>query len=196
MQDLNQIHFKNSETFRSWLEGNFDTSMGVWLIFSKKHMKAECITYGEALDEALCYGWIDSIVRRVDDEKYIQKFSPRKNTSNWSDVNKIKVLALIKQGKMTEVGLQKIDTYIKTGKLDWKLKELQEKKKSKIELPDFILKEFAKNEPALTNFNELAPSYKRQYIGWITEAKREETKLKRLKVSVQRLKENKKLWMK
>lgn len=196
MQDLDQIHFENSNTFRTWLKDNHDKSPGIWLIFYKKHTNTECITYTEALDESLCYGWIDSTRKRVDDEKYIQKFSPRKNNSNWSVVNKLKVLALIKQGKMTEIGLNKIDEYLKTGKLNWKLEELNKKKEDRVEIPAFIVNEFSNNEPALTNFNNLAKSYKKQYIGWISSAKREGTRLKRLSESVNLLKENKKLDMK
>lgn len=196
MQDLDQLFFKNNNTFRSWLKDNHDKSPGIWLIFYKKHTNVECITYTEALDEALCHGWIDSTRKRVDDEKYIQKFSPRKNTLNWSDVNKLKVLALIKQGKMTEIGLNKIDEYIKTGKFTWKLEEEKEKKETGVEIPAFIVNEFSNHEPALSNFNNLAKSYKKQYIGWICSAKREETKLRRLGEAVKLLKENKKLDMK
>jgi uncharacterized protein YdeI (YjbR/CyaY-like superfamily) len=107
------------------------------------------------------------------------------------------VLSLIEKGKMTEAGLNKIDVYKKTGRIDWGSKELQsEKEKKAIRIPDYILKAFAENEPALTNFNNLAPTYKRPFILWITNARREETVLKRLKESVELLKENRKLGLK
>jgi uncharacterized protein YdeI (YjbR/CyaY-like superfamily) len=196
MKELGHKYFKNKESFRSWLEKKFDISPGIWIIFYKKHTKTECIKYDEALDEALCYGWIDSIVKRLDEEKYIRKFSPRKNISNWSDVNKKKVLSLIEQGRMTEEGLNKIDIYLEKGRVDWKINELKEKISREFVIPDFILTEFAKNEPALRNFNELSKTNKKYYIGWITSAKKEETILKRLKESIELLKENKELGLK
>ncbi|MGV8093567.1 MAG: YdeI family protein [Mangrovibacterium sp.] len=157
----------------------------------------ECIKYNEALEEALCFGWIDSLIKKVDDNQYLRKFTPRTNNAKWSEVNKKIVLSLMGKGKMTEEGLKKIDIYLKTGKIDWTSKGLKEdKRKEGVNVPDFILKEFAKNEPALTNFNHLAPTYQRHYILWITSAKREETILSRLKESIGLLKENRKLGLK
>ena len=148
------------------------------------------------MEEALCFGWIDSIIKKIDAEKYVRKFTPRTNTSNWSELNKKRVLKLIENGKMTEAGLNKIDVYLKTGKVSWKIEKKPEKKLKTLNIPDYIIKEFSENEPALRNFNNLAPSYKQYYILWITNAKREETLLKRLKESVELLKANKKLGMK
>ncbi len=162
------------------------------MIYSKKHTGATCIEYREALEEALCFGWIDSTLRRIDDERYVRSFTPRTNTSNWSDVNKKIVLELIENGKMTEAGLQKIDVWVKTGKVDWEFKKTgQETRLKELQVPYFFLKALAENEPALTNFNNLARSYKRQYLLWITFAKREETIRKRLKEAIELLKENK-----
>ena len=167
------------------------------MIYYKKHTEKECVEYKDALEEALCFGWIDSTIKKVDDESYLRKFTPRTNISNWSDVNKKIVLSLIETGKMTQAGLNKIDVYLKTGKVEWKLKESKSNNKEKtFYIPDFILKAFADNEPALTNFNGLAKTYKRHYILWITTAKREETIQKRLTESITLLKENKKLGMK
>ena len=102
------------------------------------------------------------------------------------------VITLIKNGKMTEAGLRKIDIYLKTGKVEWDIKSLKDNKKE-LHIPDFILKEFAQNQPAFTNFNKLPQSHKRYYVLWITEAKKEETILSRLKKSVELLKEDKRL---
>ncbi len=144
------------------------------------------------LEEALCFGWVDSTLRRIDDERYVRLFTPRTNTSNWSDVNKKLVLELIENGKMTEAGLQKIDVWIKTGKVNWKFKKTgKETRNKEFQVPDYFLKALSENEPALINFNNLARSYKRQYVLWITFAKREETIRKRLKEAIELLKENK-----
>ena len=197
MKELDHINFNNRESFRNWLEKNHDTNPGIWMIYYKKHVNTECIEYREALEEALCFGWIDSIIKKVDDNQYLRKFTPRTNISNWSDLNKKIVLSLIKNGRMTEAGLKKIDVYLETGKVEWEKKEAKEDpRKKELQVPDFILNEFAKNEPALTNFNNLAPSHKRNYILWITDAKREETILKRLNESIKLLKENRSLGLK
>jgi len=196
MKDLEHKYFKTKEAFRNWLEKNHEKSPGIWMIFYKKHVDIECLKYNEALEEALCFGWIDSLVKRIDENQYKRKFTPRTNISNWSELNKQLVIALIKKGKMTEAGLKKIDLYLKTGRVDWETKELKEKETKEFDIPDFINEAFAKNEPALTNFNNLAQTYKQYYILWITNAKREETISKRLKESIELLKENKKLGLK
>ena len=167
------------------------------MIFYKKHVNIECIKYNEALEEALCFGWIDSIIKKVDDNQYLRKFTPRTNISRWSDLNKKIVLSLIEKGKMTEAGLVKIDSYLKKGRVDWVSKRsIKDNKEKELLVPDFILKAFAENEPALTNFEILPQTYKRHYVFWITNAKREETILNRLAESIKLLKENKKLGLK
>ncbi len=191
------MHFDNREAFRSWLEKNHDKSPGFWMIFHKKPKDIPGITYNEALEEALCFGWIDSIIKRVDEALYLRKFTPRINTSGWSDLNKKYVLSLIERGKMTKAGLEKIDVYLKTGNVDWKnTGDKNNSNSTVLQIPDNILSAFSDNEPALTNFTNLARSYKRQYILWIMDAKREETFQKRLKEAVELLKENRKLGMK
>ncbi len=197
MRELEHIYFNSRESFRNWLEKNHNKSFGIWMIFYRKRKDTECIKYNEALEEALCFGWIDSIIKKVDDDQYMRKFTPRTNISKWSDLNKKIVLSLIRQGKMTEAGLGKIDIYKKTGRVDWENKGLEKVEEEKeFHVPEFILKAFAENEPALTNFNSLAQTYKRHYILWITNAKREETILNRLKESIELLKENRKLGLK
>lgn len=197
MRELERIYFKSRESFRSWLEKNHNKSLGIWMIFYRKRINIECIKYNEALEEALCFGWIDSIIKKVDNDQYVRKFTPRTNISKWSDLNKKIVLSLMKQGKMTEVGLAKIDIYKKTGRVEWENKGLENVEEKKgFHVPEFILKAFAENEPAFTNFNNLAPTYKRHYILWITDAQREVTILNRLKESIELLKENRKLGLK
>jgi len=197
MGELEHRYFDSRKSFRSWLEKNHNSSPGIWMIYYKKHVNKECIVYDEALEEALCFGWIDSIIKKADENQYLRKFTPRTNISKWSDLNKNLVLSLISQNKMTEAGLRKIDVYLKTGKVDWDVKNINSgKEKKELHIPDFILKEFADNEPALTNFNNLAATYRRHYFLWITSAKREETIQSRLKEAVGLLKDNRKLSLK
>jgi uncharacterized protein YdeI (YjbR/CyaY-like superfamily) len=197
MRELEHIYFNSSESFRSWLEKNHNESIGIWMIFYRKHKNIECIKYTEALEEALCFGWIDSIIKKVDDDHYVRKFTPRTNTSKWSELNKKIVISLIEKGKMTNAGLEKIDIYLKTGRVDWESEESKKDgEKAEFIVPDFIFKAFAENEPALTNFNNFTQTYKRHFILWIINAKREETIQYRLKESIGLLKENRKLGLK
>jgi uncharacterized protein YdeI (YjbR/CyaY-like superfamily) len=108
MKELEHIHFPDQATFHIWLEENFDKSPGIWLIFYKKHTGIESIPYQEALEEALCFGWIDSLIKKIDDDRYARKFTSRTDTSKWSEINKKMVDVLIKEGRMTEAGLKKI----------------------------------------------------------------------------------------
>ena len=197
MGELEHRYFDSRKSFRIWLEKNHNSSPGIWMIYYKKHVNKECIVYDEALEEALCFGWIDSIIKKADENQYLRKFTPRTNLSKWSDINKKLVLSLISQDKMTEAGLRKIDVYLETGKVDWDVKDTKsDKEKKELHIPDFILKAFADNEPALTNFNNLAVTYRRHYFLWITSAKREETIQSRLKEAVGLLKDNRKLSLK
>jgi len=197
MKELEHIFFENRESFRKWLELNHNENPGIWMIYFKKHTNKSCIEYSEALEEALCFGWIDSTLKRIDNERYIRKFTPRTNTSNWSEVNRKLVLSLISNGRMTEAGLKKIDVWLKTGKFEWKPdSKITDVGRKEFHVPGYFLKALSENEPALTNFNSLARSYKRQYVLWITSAKREETILKRIKESVELLKQNQLLGLK
>lgn len=196
MKDLENYFFADESSFRKWLNENHDKSPGIWMIFYKKQTGTECIKYPEALDTALCFGWIDSIIKKVDETQYARKFTPRTNVSKWSEFNKRRVGELIRNGKMTEAGLSKIDSYLKTGEVKWSVSEKSERRSGKFQIPRFIIDEFAGNEPALTNFNGLPPYQKRYYVLWITDAKMDITIKKRLKESVMLLKENKKLGLK
>jgi len=196
MKELEYLYFETQESIRNWLQKNHDKSSGIWVIYYKKHVDKNGITYDKTLDEALCFGWIDSIIKKIDDDKYARKFTPRTNTANWSDLNKKKVKALIEKCKMTAAGLNKIDIYIKTGKVEWESKTSKPKTINDLNVPDFIIEALAQNEPALTNFNNLTLSHKKHYVLWITQAKRHVTIHKRVMGAIKLLKEKKKLGLK
>jgi uncharacterized protein YdeI (YjbR/CyaY-like superfamily) len=196
VKELESKYFVDEASFRKWISLHHDKCAGIWMVFYKKHTGRKCIKYSEALDTALCYGWIDSIIKKIDGTKYARKFTPRTGTSKWSEFNKKRVNELIDNGKMTETGLNKIESYLKTGKVNWVNNGTIKKNKELLHYPEFILKEFAKNEPALSNFNNLAPTYQRHYILWITDASRNVTIRNRIKESIGLLKENKKLGLK
>ena len=101
--------------WRTWLERNHDAQSEVWLVFYKKHTGKPTIPYDSAVEEALCFGWIDSIIKRVDNERYVRKFTPRKGRSIWSKLNKKRASKMIREGRMTEAGLKMIDEAKKSG---------------------------------------------------------------------------------
>ena len=102
------MHFASRDDWRAWLEENHATALEIWLVHYKKHTGKPGLTLEEAVEEALCFGWIDGVLKLIDDEKYALRFSPRKKGSVWSETNKRRVAKLIRQGHMTEAGLAKV----------------------------------------------------------------------------------------
>jgi uncharacterized protein YdeI (YjbR/CyaY-like superfamily) len=187
-----RLFVTNRADWRKWLQKNHNQEKEIWLVYNKKHTGKLSMPYEDAVEEALCYGWIDSIIKRIDDDKYARKFTPRTNTTKWSAVNKERVRKLIKQGRMTKIGMDKIDISM----LNKREETLRDKPKENLVMPAFIKKQFMAHRAAWENFNKLAPSYKRNYIGWITSAKKEETQMKRVKEAIKLLSQNKKLGLK
>lgn len=184
------LYVADREAWRAWLEENHARETEVWLVYYKKHTNRPRIPYDDAVEEALCFGWIDSTVRRLDEERFLQRFTPRKDASNWSESNRRRLRKLIAEGRMTEAGLSKVAE----GVLD--APPAPKPPKRELEVPAFITDALAKKRKALENFNGLAPSYRREFVAWVTDAKREETRERRLKESVRLLSEGKRLGMK
>ncbi len=161
------------------------------MIFYKKHTGKPNISYDAAVEEALCFGWIDSIIRRIDDEKFERKFTPRTGKSRWSRLNRQRACRMIREGRMTAAGLIIIRKAKKNG--EW-LKNVSGEKE--FAMPAFMREALAANTKALDNFNKLARSYKRQYVGWVASAKKEETRQRRLEEALRLLEMNEKLGMK
>jgi uncharacterized protein YdeI (YjbR/CyaY-like superfamily) len=176
---------KSQKIFRTWLEKNHDEEDSVWLALKKKNSKITCITYPEALDEALCFGWIDGIVKRYNDDTFIQRFTPRRPRSIWSRVNKNKVAALIKAGKMTKAGLDKIEEAKKNGR--W---EKAYGSKVPMTFPDDLMKALKAVPDAWKNFSAFAPSYQQMYITWINFVKRDDARKRRIERVVERSEKN------
>src|SRR5438105_1352275 len=103
------LYVTSREEWRAWLTKHYQTEAEVWLIYYKKHTGQPRISYHQAVEEALCFGWIDSIVKRIDDDKFAQKFTPRRDGTTWSALNRRRLRQLIREGRMTEAGLAKID---------------------------------------------------------------------------------------
>ena len=178
-EKINSFHAKTRTSWRSWLKKNHQIKESVWLIIYKKQSKIPSIYYPEAVEEALCFGWIDSLANKRDEISYYQFFSKRKPKSNWSKVNKQRVADLIEKGLMTAEGLKMVDLAKQSG--TWiKLNEVDD-----IVLPEDLKKMFNKNKLAFRNWNRFAKSSQRVILGWILNAKRDETRQKRLKETVE-----------
>ena len=188
---MRQLYFPNRDKWRDWLGRYYATENGIWLVFYKKGTSKPTIDYEAAVEEALCFGWIDSIIKKVDDEKYVRKFTPRKDKSYWSELNKKRAKKMTKDGRMTDAGLAKIKAARKNG-----LWSQTGRPNVSLDIPLEFAKALDKNKKAKENFEKLAPSYRKHYIGWITTAKRDETKKKRIRESLMLLAKGKRLGLK
>ncbi len=188
---MKKLYVTNRDEWRDWLSRHHTSEKEIWLIFYKKETSKPTIPYEIAVEEALCFGWIDSIIRKIDSKKYARKFTPRKDNSRWSELNRKRANKMIKKGKMTIDGLAKINKAKKTGLWD---KELRPR--IPLDIPPEFAKALAHNKKAKENFDKLAPSYRKHYIGWIAIAKHPETKVKRIKESIALLAKGEKLGLK
>jgi len=186
-----KLYISNRKEWRKWLQENHSSVKEVWLVYYKKHTGKPRIPYEDAVEEALCFGWIDSTIKKIDDEKYCQKFTPRNYKSNWSELNKKRVAKLIKQNKITKAGMSKINAAKKNGEWNKKEERVQEYK-----MPAELSQLLSTNKKAKEYFNELSPSHKKQYIVWIASGKKNETREKRAIEAIKLLKANQKLGMK
>jgi uncharacterized protein YdeI (YjbR/CyaY-like superfamily) len=181
------------EEWRDWLEKNHESEQVLWMIYYKKHTGKPSIPYNDAVEEALCFGWIDSLVRRIDEERYMQKYTPRKKKSTWSKHNVRRVEKMIAEGKMKPRGMELYEFAREKGLLP----DMDEEKGKRFpEVPESFQRALEDNPAAEKNFHELAPSYKLHFIGWIMHAKKEETRQRRLKEAIGLLESGKKLGMK
>jgi uncharacterized protein YdeI (YjbR/CyaY-like superfamily) len=185
----NLIEAKSAAEWRRWLKKNHLATEFVWLGIYKKSSGIKTITYDEAVDEALCFGWIDGLKKGFDELKFIQRFSPRKKKSIWSKVNKEKAMKLIKAGKMTPAGIIAIKEAKKNGA--W---ERAYSLKKRLNTPPDLEKALKSKKKAWENFQGFTASQRSRYIFWINFVKRVETRKKRIKQTVEFSLQNKKPW--
>ena len=176
--------FENRAAFRSWLEENYASKEGFWLLFGKKG-GPKTISANEALEEALCFGWIDGLMKSIDDTRYQKYFAQRRAGSKWSQKNKKLVAALEEQGKMTEHGRAKIEEAKQNGQ--WDAQKPDAITEENIAFVASILKEY---EPAHTNFLAMSPSVQKTYTRAYFDAKTDAGKTSRLAWMVDRLNKN------
>jgi uncharacterized protein YdeI (YjbR/CyaY-like superfamily) len=186
---MKTIHAQTRDEWRSWLAANHGKEdQGIWLVFSKKKKGKTSLTYDEAVEEALCFGWIDSTIRKIDEEKYCRKLTPRRKGSKWSALNKKRVKKLIADKRMTSSGQAKIDESKRLG-----LWDIDPTPQISFEMPEDLAAALGGSSKALHFFQILSPSERRRYIGWITTAKQATTKAKRIAETIDLLENGKKL---
>ena len=180
---------KTVDQWRRWLADHHDSEAEVWLVFHKLHTGVASIDYKDALDEALCFGWVDSLVKRLDEQRYARKFTPRRADSRWSGINRRRYAALKASGRLKPAGIDRAPTGRSYGPLPARYKM-----PSKV--PAYIQIALRKHPRALRHFEALAPSHRRRYLGWIESAKHDETKARRLKEVIRLLTAGKTLGLK
>ena len=181
---LDTFQAKNRQAWREWLEQNYTTSVGVWLIYYKVKSGQPSVRYSEAVKEALCFGWIDSKAKSIDEERYQQIFTPRKPKSVWSKLNKQYIEELIEHGLMTQAGLEKIEAAKQDG--SWTTLDAVEE----LIIPADLRQALAANEMANQYFEELSKSIKKNILFWIQSAKRSQTRSKRIEKTIDAIAQN------
>jgi len=185
---MDSLFFDDREAWRAWLAANHATCRGIWLVFYKKHTRKSTLSYDAAVEEALCFGWIDGVIRRLDEERCARKFTPRLAAgSRWSAANLERARRMIRENRMTEAGFARyrgVEAHVPPSA------------RSGQKLPDHLARRLARHPRASQNFERLPPSEKRLYVGWIVSAKKEETRLRRLGEAILRLDKGLKLGMK
>lgn len=187
MKMLKTLDVRTRREWRAWLRRHHDVETEIWLVFHKRHTGQPAVDYNDAVDEALCVGWIDSLIKRLDDERYARKFTPRKPNSKWSASNRRRYAALKEGGQLTPAGLNRPPTA--GGRYP-------PRPSATAALPHYMERVLRSNRSAWKYFEQLAPSHRRMYIGWIDSAKRPETKEKRLREAVNLLEAGRKLGLK
>ena len=183
--DLITVDVRTRKEWREWLAKHHASSPGIWLIRHKQHSGVESMPYEDLVCEALCFGWIDSLIKRLDDNRYAIKVTPRKPTSKWSELNRKRWQQLEAAGLLAAPGLAAAPTANKYAP-----------KPSIPELPDYVAKAFKKNAKAWKFFQTLSARTRRDFVVWIHTAKRPETRERRIRESIELLAAEKKLGLK
>ncbi|HLP83883.1 MAG TPA: YdeI/OmpD-associated family protein [Phycisphaerales bacterium] len=177
--DVKHIYFKDRPALRAWLTQHHATHAAIWLVYDKGARTARTLSYDDIVEEALCFGWIDSVAGRVSETQSKLYFSPRKPRSVWSALNKRRITSLQQQGLITAAGQAKIDAAIADG--SWTTLDAAEA----LELPADLKRAFAQDAKARSNFNAFPPGARKQALTWIITAKRPETRALRITQTVQ-----------
>jgi uncharacterized protein YdeI (YjbR/CyaY-like superfamily) len=187
---MKTLDVRTRNAWRRWLAKNHAKQTEIWLVFHKKHTGIDCVPYEDSVEEALCFGWVDSLIKQLDADRYARKYTPRKATSVWSESNKARADKMIRAGLMTDVGLALIEAAKSSG--EWQQKRTRSTFAGN-EMPPELRAALAKNTKAAKNFLALPPSHKRNYLLWISAAKRTETRHRRAQQAAEMLRRGERL---
>ena len=179
------LDLRTAPQWRAWLRKNHASSAGVWLVYHKDHTGVQSIDYDDSVREALCFGWVDSLIKRLDDDRYARKFTPRKPASKWSDSNRKRWAELQAAGHLAPAGLAAAPT-----------QNRYDPKPVIPELPPYIGTALKANPKVWSFFQSLAARERKNFVVWIHLAKRPETRAKRMQESLRLLAAGKKLGLK
>lgn len=184
MGELRRVRPKSRKAWRDWLEKNHATSRGVWLVYAKKHTGLPSLTYSDAVEEALCFGWIDSKINPIDDAFFMQVFTPRNLTSAWSALNKARVERLIAAGLLTAAGLAMVKAAKDSG--TWNaLKHVED-----LKIPPDLAKAIKANPDASRHWASFSPSRRKAVLYRLAGAKRPETRARYLQDIIKNMARN------
>lgn len=181
---------RSRQAWRQWLAKHHADASEVWLVFYKRHTGKPTLSYNDAVEEALCFGWIDGIRKSIDDERYMHRFTPRRPDSRWSESNKKRVARMNEAGLMTVAGARAVRRARDSGKWDE-----PSRPDNHLSMPTELRNRLKKDDRARRFFLSLAPSYRRQYIAWIASAKRADTRQRRAEEALELLRSGQKLGM-
>jgi uncharacterized protein YdeI (YjbR/CyaY-like superfamily) len=173
---------KSRAGWRAWLERHYLRRDEIWVVYYKKHTGKASVSYDEAVEEAICFGWIDGLVKRVDDERHMQRFTPRRKGSVWSAVNLRRFARLVEQGLVMDAGHAagpKAGT--KVADVSWLRPDV---------IPEIVERLIGRNKTALKNLKAMAPSYRKHFVYYIDSAKRPETRERRAQMAIALLEQN------
>ena len=174
LDDAPLVHADDRATWRSWLEANHATSNGAWLVTWRARSGRVSLDYESAVEEALCFGWVDSTAGRIDDDRGKLYFAPRKARSGWAATNKVRIERLLAQGRMAPAGLAAIERARANG--SWEILDSVER----LEVPDDLGAALASRPPAALNFAAFPPTARKQMLAWVAFAVRPETRAARV----------------
>lgn len=176
IDELSTLEAPSRQAWRDWLAEHHDSESEIWLVYKKGKAGEGWIQYGESVEEALCYGWVDGLVKRLDEVRYVRRFTPRKPKSLWSASNKKRVTELTKAGRMAPPGRRVVDAAKRDGSWDEK-PDAEKEWAMPAELEAALARK--KNAKAKTAFSGLSPSHQKQFVMWVASAKKEATRVRR-----------------
>ena len=172
---MKTFEVRSRAEWRKWLGAHHDSESELWLVFQKRHTGRPTLAYEDAVDEALCFGWVDSLIKRLDDSRYARKFTPRKPDSKWSAINRKRYALLRSSGRLTAAGLARPPTNQRS----------EPARALPTRIPPFMARAFKDHPTAWANFRALAPSHRRRFIAWVSFAQQQETKTRRLREAIE-----------